>query len=789
MSQNTFFPNLPIFGFLSLCCFQLQAQVSSCGINVFAGEDKYFCQPGQVIDLRGQVDGDFLAAFWLPTTGLSNPNALQTSLMTTGTAEYRLVVQNLTGPELVTNGDFSQGNAGFTTAYTPGTTGQYGPVTNPGTFGISTAANLVHSQFAPCTDHSGGNRMMIVNGATSVSNIWCQTISVSPQTEYAFSAWFAVVATQNPSVLRFSFNGQPVGSNFVLPNATCNWTRFFRVWDSGNASSVQICIQNMSTSAAGNDFCLDDISLRQFCESSDTIVIRPAALNPSFQAPQDLCENQTPVNLNTLLNSTSTPGGQWRVNGIPTTHLDPSAVGPGNHNISYMVMAGDCESESVRPIRVVALPDAGTQDETMDICAGEQRQIDLWALLSGADSGGTWADISPLPVPAGSFVPESGLLATGNMAPGTYRFQYRTEAVQPCPGDSSVVEVIIRPRPTADAGADQTLDCRMGQVSIGGSQTSSGVEFLIQWTSADGGEVFQQGLPFTETDRPGTYVLSVRQGGCEARDTVLVTSVITAPTFSWMAEPVTCAGDSDGRITATNIQHAASPWLFSINNGPLQNSLQFEGLRSGTYTLRLEDANGCTASREINLIEPQPLTVELISDLPGQVPWLHLGDSARLEALHNLPESAVQSVEWRPTFDDCANCTRIRISPYETTLYEVTLTDANGCEATASLMVRVNRTLRLFVPDAFSPNGDGINDVLVPFGGAEVVEISQFTVADRWGNLVFRQERFPTADPKWGWDGKQKGQPAAAGIYVYFLDALLVDGRTVSASGDITLLR
>ena len=791
MSQNAFRSKLPFVGLLSLCCLPVHAQISSCGVAVFAGQDQYYCQAGQVINLNGQISGDYLAAYWSPANGLSNPNALQTSLQTVGPAEYRLVVQNLTGPELVINGDFSQGNTGFTSSYAPGTSGQYGPVTNPGTFGISTTANLVHSQFAPCTDHSGGNRMMIVNGATSVSNIWCQTISVSPQTEYAFSAWFAVVATQNPSVIRFSFNGQPVGSNFTLPNATCNWTRFFRVWDSGNATSVQICIQNMSTSAAGNDFCLDDISLRQFCESADTIVIRPASLNPSFQMPPVLCENQAPLHLNSLLNSTSTPGGQWRVNGMVATQLDPAVVGPGIHDISYKVIVGDCEEESIRPLQVVAIPNAGMQGQALEVCAGERRQIELLTLLSDADAGGTWSDISFVPCPAGAFTPSNGMLFTENLVPATYRFQYKTEAFLPCPGDSSVVEVIVRPRPVADAGADQILDCRMRQVSIGGPQTSSGLGFLLQWTSADGGWVFQQGIPFTETDRPGTYVLSVRQeaNGCEARDTVVVTSVITEPSFSWITDPVTCSGDSDGSITVTNIQEAASPWMLNINNGPSQDHLQFSGLRSGTYTLRLEDANGCTATREIHLQEPPPITVELITALQGQYPWLHLGDSTWLELVHNLPEDAIQSVVWSPALPDCENCTRISISPHETTFYEAILTDTNGCLASASLTIRVNKTLRLFVPDAFSPNGDGINDVLMPFGGAEVIEIRQFTVADRWGNLVFHQENFPSSDPNWGWDGKQKGQAVATGIYVYFLDALLVDGRTVTVSGDITLLR
>jgi len=87
------------------------------------------------------------------------------------------------------------------------------------------------------------------------------------------------------------------------------------------------------------------------------------------------------------------------------------------------------------------------------------------------------------------------------------------------------------------------------------------------------------------------------------------------------------------------------------------------------------------------------------------------------------------------------------------------------------------------VPTAFSPNGDGVNDVFTVFPGKAVANISQIEIFDRWGNQVF------SANSNIGWDGIFDGKIAPNGVYVWLITVEFIDGRIQQLSGDVTLIR
>jgi hypothetical protein len=796
--QNSSKPHLSMsnhFGLMRCCAFalslasvfSLRAQVTNCGITVNAGPDQVFCAPGQSLQLNGSVTGSYLTAQWSPPTGLANPNALSTSATVNGPVSYNLTVRSLIGPNLVNNGDFSQGNTGFSSNYNLGTGGQWGPVSNPGTYGITTAANLVHSQFAPCTDHTGGGNMMVVNGATSPSNIWCQTVTVQPNTDYAFSAWFAVVATQNPSILRFTINNVTIGNNFTLPTVACEWTQFFRIWASGAATSAQICIANVSTFSAGNDFALDDISLRQVCVTTDTVAFAPANLNPAWTATGPLCENSPAIDLTSLLTTGSTSGGQWLLNGNPATTLNPATLGPGTHTLLYRVQLGNCNDELSRTLTVNALPSAGTPLPALQVCSGTAQSVLLNQRLSNADPGGLWTETSAVPTQPGAFNASAATLQTAALAPGSYTFQYRVSGTAPCPDATATVTVDIAPSPTADAGPDQSLDCVMRQVSIGGNSTI-GQTIAYTWTSSTGGSVLQPDLGITDVGTPGTYILTVRNtlNNCQSADTVVVINLITMPAFDLVIQPVTCAGDADGSISVAGISGATMPYSFRLNGGASQATGAFNQLSSGTYTVELEDANGCIGEQQALLAEPPAISVELVSDRPV----LPLGESTLLRVITNLTPDQIGSVIWLPAIPGCdLDCLSAEVSPAVRTDYAVIIQDANGCRDTAEVTIFIERLQRVYIPTAFSPDDNGVNDKLTILAGPEVARIVSFRIADRWGGIVFERQDFPPNDPNYGWDGRIRGRAAGSGVFAYMAEVELVDGKGFVLSGEVVIVR
>jgi gliding motility-associated-like protein len=125
--------------------------------------------------------------------------------------------------------------------------------------------------------------------------------------------------------------------------------------------------------------------------------------------------------------------------------------------------------------------------------------------------------------------------------------------------------------------------------------------------------------------------------------------------------------------------------------------------------------------------------------------------------------------------------------PYTIDSYNVTLVvyDANGCTDTVTGVVESNDVVRLTVPNAFTPNGDGLNDVFTPIiSNSTQVKYYRFEVYNRWGQIVFESNK-----PGDGWDGKYKGKLAQFGTYSWKVSYDVTDQGTTDANGHVTLVK
>lgn len=156
---------------------------------------------------------------------------------------------------MVVNGDFELGNIGFSSDYLISTN-----LYPEGNYAVGPSAKTYHNNFYGF-GHQGSGNFMVVNGApVPGTKVWCQTIVVVPNTNYNFSTWISSVHPSNPALLQFSINDIQIGDIFQAPGSTNNWQEFFVNWNSGNSTTATICIENMSTIRAGNDFGIDEIS-------------------------------------------------------------------------------------------------------------------------------------------------------------------------------------------------------------------------------------------------------------------------------------------------------------------------------------------------------------------------------------------------------------------------------------------------------------------------------------------------------------------------------------------------
>ncbi len=259
-----------------------------------------------------------------------------------------------------------------------------------------------------------------------------------------------------------------------------------------------------------------------------------------------------------------------------------------------------------------------------------------------------------------------------------------------------------------------------------------------------------------------------------------------------LADTVTCFGDSDGSVTVdTSLSYDGTPWVdgyeFAIDNQPFGTANVFNGLQSNYYTIFIKDSLGCVDSTEVFVSSPEPI---LIQTRPAYIE-LALGDTAHAEVLLQFtPTYPPLSIQWTPLVAiDCDTCTNVILDPVTDQVYTVTVTDSLGCQASDEVVVKVLPYRKVFIPTAFSPNGDDKNERFLVYGGVGVTRVLEFKVFDRFGSMVFANDDFLPSDFNAGWDGKVKGTLMNPGVYVYFARVLFDDGRELFYKGDVTLIR
>ncbi|MGB0881708.1 MAG: gliding motility-associated C-terminal domain-containing protein [Vicingaceae bacterium] len=416
----------------------------------------------------------------------SNDSTTQT--ITTDTAGIHWVQGFTTGNNLIVNGDFEAGNTGFTSDYIEATIiGPWGLLSNQGEYTITTSPDLAHNNFPACGDHtSGTGNMLVVNGANIANqNVWCQTIPVMPNSNYEFSAWvqnYFQLPANNPAQLSFFINGSQIGTTFSPTSAGCTWQNFFQLWNSGAATSANICITSQGLAAGGNDFALDDISFSPLCISSDTIVV---SINPgpTTSIPNDstFCAGETvPASA-----YTSTPlGGTFNwLNSNPAVGL-AAASGTGNiisftttnatlqtdtSTISVWAELNNCPGDTAEYFIIVnPLPSTPTINDTL-ICTNNS------VTLTPTAPGGTyeWFDAA-----SGGNSLTIGSSYTTPVLTANDTFWVES-TINNCTGLRKQVNVIIGAGLIVDAGLPVTI-CQGDTAFLNASPTTAGNTFA--WT-------------------------------------------------------------------------------------------------------------------------------------------------------------------------------------------------------------------------------------------------------------------------------------------------------------------
>ncbi|MBK9016945.1 MAG: gliding motility-associated C-terminal domain-containing protein [Saprospiraceae bacterium] len=176
----------------------------------------------------------------------------------------------------------------------------------------------------------------------------------------------------------------------------------------------------------------------------------------------------------------------------------------------------------------------------------------------------------------------------------------------------------------------------------------------------------------------------------------------------------------------------------------------------------------------------------MLIDLSGDES-IALGDSIQLQVSTN---QVAQSFLWSPAEGlSCADCARPVASPVISGSYQVVVTTADGCSATDEIFIEVKNGQKVYVPNAFSPNGDGLNDLFMPFTDGSVRSIRTFRIFDRQGNNVFDGYNLIPNEPSLGWDGVFRGKEMQPAVFAWMAEVEFLDGKIQLYRGDVVLIR
>lgn len=340
--------------------------------------------------------------------------------------------------------------------------------------------------------------------------------------------------------------------------------------------------------------------------------------------------------------------------------------------------------------------------------------------------------------------------------------------------------------PIAVASVNDELDCITDAVMISGTGSSTGAGFTYAWS---GNGIIGGGTGLSpEVNQSGNYTLVVtnEENGCTEEDNVLVLENTNVPnniSFSIGAPP--CFGEN-GSAAILSVSGGEGPYLYAIDGTNFFPDTAFTQLAVGTYDVIVQDAIGCEHTESFVI----PETPELNVDVEPEV-TISLGESHELLANINIPNQLIDTIFWTPTDSlSCTDCLDPIANPTETTLYEVTVINENGCITTDMINLIVRKDRNIFIPNAFSPDDRGENNIFfINSDRISVDEITSFQVFSRWGELVFEDNGFQPDDPSHGWDGTFRGERLDPAVFVYWAEIRFIDGTVKLYKGDVTLMK
>ena len=704
------------------------------------GRDTAFCSPMNYT-INGPVG--YNSYSWTPG------GATTQNITATNTGTY-ICTADILSNDLVANGDFSLGNTLFASNYiVPVTPGPFGLLSNPGTYLVTTDPNLGHTNFLSFGDHTTGTGNMMVCNGSAVANdiVWTETISVTPNTNYNFSAWVASVyntTAGNEAQLQFSINGSLLGTAFSAPFTGGVWANFATNWNSGVSTSAVITIVDQNFTAPGaNDFALDDIFYQQICSHSDTIIITEnltPTVTPSATNSVICNGNPTTLTASGAATYTWTSGITNGVSFTPTVTTTYSVTGTSVEG---------CTNTAVQTVTVNSTPTIAVNSAS--ICSGQTATL----IATGASTY-TWSNTF-----TGASQTVSPVLTTTYSVLGT--------DINGCVSVSAATS-------TVGVSATPTITINSASICAGQTATLTATGATnVTWNTTE-----TTASIFTSPAFTTTYSVVGNNGGCSSTQSTTV-SVTPSPTIT--ASVASLNGCAPFCTTFSDIMSPSATGItYNFGDGSSANTSNPNHCYTsgGNFTVTATATNsvlGCSSTFTLPIITVGAQVTANFNITEGNVVTVgtlvnFVNTSTNADTyLWNLScdGTSLTSQNFSATFVDTGSC-----------CINLVATNLAGCSDTIYKCIDIVKEAVVIIPNVFTPNGDTKNDVFkINSTGLKSLHCVIF---DRWGLKMYEWDGVNGF-----WDGSAQSGKAPDGTYFYIVDYTDLLDNTTTEKGYLNL--
>ena len=618
-----------------------------------------------------------------------------------------------------------------------GTADANGVWTGPG--GIASTG-----MYTPGVSPVGAYTYTISGTAPCITATAVVTVSAFVPTDAGTDGTLLLCSSDGPTNLFPALGGSPSGGTWTTPNGSTS---------TGTIVPSTALSGDYSYSVPANGPCPGDVALV-------AVTITPAP-NAGTNGTTSLCSSdQSAYALVSGLAGTPDAGGSWTAPDA-TAHgpnYVPGTDQPGTY--TYTVQGGaPCGSASATlDLSVMQAPDAG-YGGTISICQGDPVIAPQSWLTGNPDPGGVWTS------PNGTVITQ---VDPATAASGGY--MYTVPGIAPCPAEQAIMAVTVNALPQAgtdgtmalcmDAGTQQLLD------ALGGSPDL--------WGTWSGPSVLNAGSFTPGVESAGTYTYAVPGvGACSGlQDSATVTVTVTplpVPLVSWTATQG-CIPFQVGFHLDAPADLVAATWNFgngNSSNGYPQTSHTYTAPGTWSVHVTVTDAAGCMGTGNFP---------DLVHASAGPAADFHLSapsigvDDPQAQIFH--VEDPTVGYNWTLDGSALVGTGNFSFSIDPPTVGDhiicLTATDTVGCSNDLCRTILVDDNLGVFIPNAFTPDGDGDNDVFLPVVIGYAPETYSLNIFDRWGKTVFS-----TSDAHEPWTGalKNAGDILPQAVYVWRITA------------------